>query len=390
MLYRAKWIVIDSDTIIENGFLSVEQGKIEEYGSAKNFKTKSYKDLGCGVVIPSLVNCHTHLELSALKNSISFNSGFQKWVQNLIKQRDILSSNDIDKGIKNGIEEIIESGTLSIGEISSLFRSEVLLKESVLTGVYFKEYLGNNPEISKISNIYPISTSYAGHAPHTTSPSLLKKIKSESSLKKLPFSIHLSESETEIEFITTGKGDWANFLSSRNIDFANWPVPEKSPVKYLSKLKILDKNTLCVHLTYADKNDFQILKDSESSICLCLRSNLNLHNRLPDLKTIDEMNIDFCLGTDSLASCDSLSIFDEMSFLSENYNFISPKKIFESGTINGAKAIGFDKTHGTLRPGHSGNFVFLEITENKSDKIFEKIVNSDFSKKTTVLNPDTI
>jgi cytosine/adenosine deaminase-related metal-dependent hydrolase len=390
LLYRAKWIIIDSETIIENGYLAIEQGIVKDYGSVRSFQTKKFTDYGEGVIIPSLINCHTHLELSALRNCVPFKYGFQKWVQNLMIQRDRLSSNEINKGIILGIEELIESGTLSIGEISSLFISDSFLIKSPLSGVFFKEYLGNNLNITDILNSTPLATSYAGHAPHTTSPDLLKRIQYETSLNNLPFSIHLSESTAELEFIQTGKGNWADFLSFRKIDFSKWPIPEKSPVKYMSKLNLLDKKTLSVHLTYADKEDFKILKNLESKICLCLRSNYNLHSKLPDLKAIYDLGLNFCLGTDSLASCDSLNIFDEMTFLSKNSDIFPEKKIFEAATINGANALGIDKLYGCLKPGKSGNFIFLELSENNKYNLFERIVNGDYSNKTTVLNQNTI
>lgn len=106
MKYRAGWIVINSETIIENGFIEINHGKISGFGSVDSINRNNFKDLGPGVITPSLINCHTHLELSSLKNQIPFEKGFENWVKTLIEKRDKLSEDDFDKGIQDGIDEL--------------------------------------------------------------------------------------------------------------------------------------------------------------------------------------------------------------------------------------------------------------------------------------------
>ncbi|MCP3921988.1 MAG: amidohydrolase family protein [Desulfobacterales bacterium] len=389
MRHSAKWIVIDSETILENGYITVEKGIITDFGSVSTLNTKNIVDHGDGVIIPTLVNTHTHLELSSLKNKISFKSGFQHWVKELISEREKLTNECIDVGIQNAIDELLQSGTSTIGEISSLYRSNKYMNERLISGVFFKEYLGNdlNVDCKLISS--QIFNSYAGHAPHTTSPELLKKLKFETTRNNKPYSIHLSESYDETEFIKHGKGKWADFLIERGIDFSSWPVPSRSPVEYLSKLDILDTKTMVVHLINADLKDFKILKDNECKICLCPRSNHNLHRKLPEFELIYNLDLEFCLGTDSLASCETLSIFDEMKYLGEVTNIFSPKTIFKSATINGAKALGLEEQYGDLKPKSVGSFIYLDLEAENVNAVFDKIVNCDFSKSFKVLSPDT-
>ncbi len=389
MIHCAKWIVIDSETLLEDGYITVEKGIITDFGSVSTLNTKNIVDHGDGVIIPTLVNAHTHLELSALKNKISFKSGFQHWVKELISEREKLSNECIDAGIKNAIDELFQSGTSTIGEISSLYRSDKFMNDSEISGVFFKEYLGNDLNIDCTFNSSHIFNSYSGHAPHTTSPELLNKLKFETKKNNKPYSIHLSESYDETEFIKHGKGKWADFLIERGIDYSNWPVPSRSPVEYLSKLDILDSKTIVVHLINADFKDFKILKDNECKICLCPRSNNNLHKKLPKFELIYNLDLEFCLGTDSLASCKTLSIFDEMKYLSELTNFFSPKQIFRAATINGAKALGLEKQYGDLKPKSVGSFIYLELKADNVETVFDKIVNGDFSEDFKVLSPNT-
>ncbi|MBU1163820.1 MAG: amidohydrolase family protein, partial [Proteobacteria bacterium] len=194
----------------------------------------------------------------------------------------------------------------------------------------------------------------------------------------LPFSIHLAESEDEIEFLQTGKGKWAEFLSERRIDFSGWNLPVESPVKYLEDLGVLDENTMAVHLIHAEEKDFEILLRHNVSVCLCLRSNFNLHNMMPDLAGMFKAGIKPCLGTDSLASADSLSIFDEMAFVSKSFPSIPPAEILAMATVNGARALGFEDMFGSLTPGKRAAFVYAPVDVSSKSELLQALVNADF------------
>ncbi|RPJ81266.1 MAG: hypothetical protein EHJ94_04885, partial [Deltaproteobacteria bacterium] len=78
--HRAEWVVVDQNTILQNGYVVVQDGLITETGKGKKFSTDSVMDHGNGVILPGLVNAHTHLELCALKNRVKSENGFQAWV----------------------------------------------------------------------------------------------------------------------------------------------------------------------------------------------------------------------------------------------------------------------------------------------------------------------
>jgi cytosine/adenosine deaminase-related metal-dependent hydrolase len=150
-------------------------------------------------------------------------------------------------------------------------------------------------------------------------------------------------------------------------------------VKYADQLGLLDENTLAVHLVFADKKDILLLAKKNVNACLCPRSNQVLHHHLPDVAMMVKSGLKLCLGTDSLASNDSLSIFDEMKFLSETFADISPKDIVSMATINGAAALGLDTLFGRLTPGRRLKMIYLPIKTDRAINILESIVAADFS-----------
>lgn len=388
VIHKSKWIMIDPDTVLESGYIQVESGVIKEIGSGRRCGSGIVYDHGSGIIMPKLINAHTHLELCALKGKLTYDKGFRDWVKQLIAQREKETKDSLLAASKQGIQELLSTGCGVVGDISSMRLTWKVLSESPLAGVWFQEYLGNldNQSIYEVTDINRIRKSFSGHAPHTTDPDLLRYLKQETRKIGLPFSIHVSESEDEIEFITTGKGKWAEFLTQRGIRFSSWDIPARSPIQYLNKLGILDHRTLVVHAVFADRTDFEILNQHQTPVCICVRSNLNLHGALPNILEMLDCGITPCLGTDSLASVDSLSILDEIASISRWFSSIPPEKIIEMAVISGAKALGFDNYYGTLAPGKFGDLLYLDIEASSTHDVLEKIVNfSDIQSENRVI-----
>lgn len=370
--------MIDPYTIIRDGCVHVDSGLIKDIG--RGSCRGNIIDHGSGALLPVLVNAHTHLELCALKDKVLPEKGFRSWVENLINLRHSAGTENLKTGAINGVKELIESGCGVIGEISTLGLTWKIVSNSSLRGVWFRESLGNDShkDIGCYSEKSFIK-SIAGHAPHTLSPELLVDLKNMTRKENIPFSIHLAESKDEIFFLTTGKGIWADFMTKRGIDFSGWNLPVETPVRYLENIGVLDENTIAVHLIHADEKDFEILLRHNVRVCLCLRSNFNLYNMIPNLLGMLKTGIKPCLGTDSLASAESLSIFDEMTFVSKSFPSIPPAEILAMATVNGASSLGFGEMFGSLTPGKRAAFVYVPVNKTSSSSdLLESIVNADF------------
>ena len=365
---------MDAETIIPNGYLLTENGRIKGvYSSKPKDSPKPCTDHGQGVIMPPLVNAHLHLELSALKDKVPMGKGFQVWVAALLEKRQALGEEALKQGAEKAIADLRAWANLYIGEISTLGITKELLENSGLGGVFFQEYLGTAvPERLDIHHFPALSKSVAGHAPHTTAPELLQKLKQQTLTQNLPFSIHVAESEAELKFIDKKKGDWADFLTSRGIHYKSWEIGSVTPVAYLHKMGILDKRTIAVHLLHMTKDDIKIIKNTGAKVCVCPRSNQNLHGRLPDIESMIQKGIKPALGTDSLASADSLDIKDEMAFVAKNYPGLKPETIFNMATIYGAEALGVEHMAGSLRPEKKADFIYLPIQTNNKQEVIEK------------------
>jgi len=384
--HRAGWVIQDPDTILRDAMVHVRGHRITDVKSGRKIGPDPIVDHGPGALIPALINPHTHLELGALKGMLPLNQGFDTWIPHLIHTREKLTSAELTTGISAGIHELLDSGCGAVGEIATLGLSRTPFLESPLCGVWFKEYIGNKEPNHDIQKMPPPPESLAGHAPHTTSPDLLVAVKEQTRRLRRPFSIHLAESKDEFDFIRTKSGIWADLLAERGIDYSNWPLPAKSPVRYLDQLNLLDKNTLAVHLLNADGPDFEILARRRAHVTVCPRSNHHLHQRLPDLMGMQQAGLNISLGTDSLASCDSLSIFDEMAFTAKKFPFLSPHEIFAMATTNAAGALGQKDEIGRVAPGYRAALIYVPLSAAKRDILLEKLVTGPLTKPIERLN----
>lgn len=428
-IHRAGYLLINPWQIVPNGFISVYNGTIVDisagnscnrllsnislnnshhniasyFSDASDTRTELI-DYGPGILMPTLANAHTHFELSALNGKIPFSMGFNGWVRELITQREECSVDTLRLEAEKAIKTAVETGTSLAGEISTLGITEDIFAKSDIGGIWFQEYLGGSEQCldtltinfsdfnsSNSSNCkdtsyncspikYPIKyKSLSGHAPHTTSPELLRFLKKQTKRANLPFSIHAAESDDETEFITTGQGRWADFLKERDIDFSSWKQSSsslnqsglishskdalsRSPVQYLHDIGLLDEQTLAVHLLNVNSQDIEIIAQTQAKTVFCPRSNFNLHQKLPDIPLFFKYGLKPALGTDSLASSETLNMFDEMLYLAEKFSNINPSDILAMATLNSADALGFSTIAGSIEKGKRADFIYVPLT----------------------------
>jgi len=378
LVHRAKWVMRDPETVLENGYVDVAEGCIRDAGRGALPRDSRIRDHGEGVLMPALVNAHTHLELSGLKGRVKAEGGFLPWVTELVRQRDAMDGAALIAATADAVDRFADTGAAVVGEVSTHGRSRAALMRSSLRGIYFQEVLGipeTLPQIAPDGN--PLRVSIAGHAPHTTAPEILRRAKAATRQAGAVFSIHLDESEEETRFLTTGTGAWADFLIMRGIDFTTWGIPAQRPVPYADALGLLDPLTLAVHVLGSDRDELAFLARRRVKVCVCPRSNHRLYGRLPDIAGMLEAGLNPCLGTDSLASVDSLSLLDEMAFVARHFPDLPPSLILTLATRNGAAALGMGESCGSLDPGKWGALLFVPLSEKKTDRLLERIVHEN-------------
>ncbi|OQY19339.1 MAG: hypothetical protein B6I36_04480 [Desulfobacteraceae bacterium 4572_35.1] len=411
-LYSGRYIVPVSTAPLEGAAIAVSDGKIIDIGSAIDLEIRYSKccqhDFGDAIILPGFVNAHTHLELShykewekqAVEVSIDQYSSFVEWILHLIRIKISLKLKleQYSQSWNAGLREGFATGTAYFGDILSV---PELAPESAakLPGCNFIEILGQDPErVNK--QLYNLDNcvgawsdkmwGVAPHAPYTISDELLKQCYRYSSCKHLRTTIHLAESADEVEFLATSGGAIAEKLYS----FVGWqqhlPLPTPlSPLGCVAEAGGLNEQTILVHGVHLDHAEIAQVAEAGCSVVLCPRSNAKLNVGVAPVADYLRAGVPLALATDSLASNDSLSIWDEMEFALNWFDGdLSPEQLLYMGTTGGAKALFgtteknslFNKGVGQLSIGAPATFQVLQPHDMPElDHIFSFLCNSERS-----------
>jgi cytosine/adenosine deaminase-related metal-dependent hydrolase len=370
-------VIRSPDRVIENGCISVCEGRIVDCGPWDRMQKGPVTDHGEGVLMPSTVNAHTHLDLTPLCGKMDRPQGYLSWVKEIIRLKDRMEEKDIRKGFCDGVSMVRNAGAVLVGDHRSLpFSNPDHDGPPVI--YQFREYLGSQDDAPSWEEKDDRFSSLAAHAPHTTAPWLIRSLKKAAASMGRVFSIHVAESEEETSFIQTGCGPWGELLSGRGVDFSRWGLPARSPVRHLDTLGVLDHRTLAVHLVQAGPEDLDLIARQGTHVCICPRSNHRLVGELPNAPAMLKRSIRPALGTDSLASADSLSVFHEMSFLWKGLPSMRPEDILAMGTINGAQALGMSVHFGTLDPGKAAAVLFVHADGHHAADVVAAVVGGQF------------
>ncbi len=377
-LHRASWIVPVSQPVIEDGAVAVAGSRIIAVGDYRQMQ-KKYPDArrhnhDNRVLLPALVNAHTHLELSHIRIfSKNPSAGFTGWIEQLITTREKQGATgpEAEKAAHAALMEQYERGVIALGDIGN---TDIGLQAgSIFPGilVHFHEVLGRSPRtrraiLQKLRNA-PDSMVYTVHAPYSTHPELIRSVKDRSRQLNHPFSIHVAEPDSENDMIRSGSGELFEFLLHRGFIEQSYTPPapgdRQGSVHYLDSLGVLDRLTLCVHCIHVSRQEVQILAESGAKVCLCPGSNRYLNVGKAPVQLFLDHGILPALGTDSRASNPELSIWREMRLLKQENPGLYPSDILAMATMGGAAALGLAQDYGSLEPGRKSQFLALELPQ---------------------------
>lgn len=313
------------------------------------------------LVIPGLINAHTHSYMTHFRNCAD-DVPFDKWLfENILPLEDKLVSKDAYWGSMLGIIEMINTGTTCFADMYMFINETALAVEEsgiracLSRGLVDGDGGGERRLKEAISEIEQWKNSsdridflLAPHAPYSCSTDYLKHIVTLSKEDNLALNVHLSESRNEVKKINTEYG--------------------VSPTKYLEQLGFFDQRTIAAHCVHLTDEDLEILRCNKVNVATNPISNLKLANGIAPIKELINRDINICIGTDGAASNNSLNMFKEIQMISlihkginEDAELISAQESLRFATINGAKALGFEKKIGQIKAGYKADLSILNI-----------------------------
>lgn len=374
--YEKLDIVIADDTIKE--LTNEYKGEYDKLIDATN-----------KVVMPGLINCHTHLGMSVFR-ATNDSLTLEKWLQEKIWPiEDKLTDDDIYYTTMLSCIEMIKSGTTTSNDMYYNCNGSLkAIKECQVRSLFSRCLMdsdgGGDKRIEEFLKLYNenvsqdlITFSVAPHAIYTCSYEYLKRCANLAKELKLPIHIHFCENLDEV-----------NNIKNKY---------HKSPLALLKELGYLENKLILAHATYISDLELEELKNRDVSFVHNPISNLNLGCGIADI-TKYRKYVNITLGTDGQGSGNNLNLFKHMSYVDllqkgiyKDPTIFSSYDVLKIATINGAKALGLGNLVGSITPGKKADIIIIDLDSTETypspDLITNIVHNVDASNiDTTIVN----
>lgn len=388
-LLTADFVVPVSGPPISPGGVLLDGNTIIAVGPAEELKD-FYADverehLAGSAILPGFVNCHSHLELTALRGALDdLDHDFASWLVRLTRLRaDVLSDEDIADSAATGAFEGLRAGVTCFGDIGRWGRAGLeALKGTRLRGVIFQETEFSPDNASAETDHADLMTKIAGlrrsedhlvqvgispHSTYTVSPDLFRLIAASALEEDLKVTIHAAESQAEQDLLTGNGGFFAKIFEQYGVE---WTAPGVRAAEYLAKTGILETGPLLAHCTKANVSEVEVIAEYGARVAHCPKSNAKFGHGVAPVALMSSLGIAVGLGTDSMVSNNVCDLFEEARFAAlasrlrdDGESFIQPSEALRMATLGGAEALGMENDIGSLEPGKRADLIAVSLKD---------------------------
>ena len=415
MIIRARTVVTMDEPPIENGGVAVSGNQIVDVGKFDEVKTRNageIVDLGEQALLPGLINAHCHFDYTCLRGKIPPQRTFADWIRAINAEKARLSPKDYLSSINEGFAEAKRFGTTTIANLTAFpdlisqihatirtwwfaelidVRAPKHANEIVDLAIESLGWARSEPVLSAAEGGAPWGL--APHALFTASKNLFECCEEIARRENVLLTTHLAESREEMEMFRDASGPLYEFMKGigRPMDDCG----DKTPLERFLDLIGRDGSPnrpraievkrpylpwIITHLNELTESDFELLQNAKGQfhVVHCPRSHEYFkHNQFP-FQRLHSLGFNICLGTDSLASNENLSLFAEMRAFQRSEPGISPDKVLEMATVNAGVSLDQSRHGGKLgriRAGFQADLIAVPC--NETDNLFEQILAFD-------------
>ena len=389
IILRAQYVLPMDQPLIEDGAVAIEGDTIVAVGKTAEVRAAhsgEVRDLGERALAPGLINAHCHLDYTRLHGEVEWRGNFTEWILQLVAAKKLHTDNEYIGGIQDGLEMLAQSGTTTLVNIESfpalidqiqptklrvwwclelidLNRAE----EAGAAATAALEFIAAHPSVRG-------GLGFSPHAPYTVSAELYRLSAQYARGRNILLTTHLAESEEEDDMFRRGMGHMYDYFLRAGRDMTD--CKRVGPMQLMSEYGVLGPNCLAVHANCLTPLDVALLKRTGTHVVHCPKTHRFFNRATPLLNTWKEQGINVCLGTDSLASNETLSMLDEMQTLGRMFPQMSAQELLALATVNGAKALNQHEKLGRIAAGTWADLIAAP-SESAGGDPYEAIVYAD-------------
>ena len=386
-ILTARYVVPISSEPIEYGAVVIDGSEIRRVGKKseieREFAGMETEDLGDAAILPGLVNCHSHLELTGLRNALDdVEHDFRSWLLKLNKLRSEFSTDGIYASAEAGAAEGAQAGVTCFGDIGRFAEAGIAAISKIgLRGIVYQETEFAPDNRTADSAFSALAAKYESllsqetdllkigispHSPYTVGSRLFELIAQYSIINRVPMTIHAAESQSEVELLTEGTGFFTEVYENFDLE---WSSPHSTPIEYLDRLGVLSAQPLLAHCVVVTNDDIKRMGSNGVKVAHCPKSNAKFGHGYAPLEDFLDVEIPVGLGSDSGASNNICDLFEESRFASlaarnrmGSSRFIESREILEMATLGGARALGLADKIGSLEKGKEADLAVVSLS----------------------------
>lgn len=349
------------------GELGIEDGRIAFVGAPaagdKGFRPDRVVDASGCLVLPGLVNAHTHIAMSLMRHYAD-DLPFWDWLfGRIVPVEEKLTDDYVYDGSMLSLAEMIRGGVTCFADMYSNMDAVARateragLRARLTRGLVF----GSTSDLYKLDESRDFHAAWNGkaggriavdvgpHAVYTCAPEYLAKATALASDLGARMHMHLSESRKEVADCLAAYG--------------------KSPIALARDAGVFTRPTYAAHCVHVDAADIAIMREHGVAVAHNPGSNMKLANGFAPVKAMLEAGLVVALGTDGQASNNNLDLFEEMNLaafaakgVTEDPTAVSAYRALRMATIDGARALGLDAEIGSLEPGKKADVILVDAS----------------------------
>lgn len=378
--YHARWVLPIASPPIEDGTVVVDGAAISYVGPRADAPSGGVDDaLGDAVLMPGLVNAHTHLELTVMRGFLE-ELAFFDWVRMLTRARHhVLDAEALLDSARLGVVEGLRAGVTTFADTGDSSAPFDALRELGARGIAFREVFGPDPaqvEVSmaglraKVAAMRSQETplvrvGVSPHAPYSVSDALFTAVAAYAAAEALPMAVHIAEGADESLLVERAQGPFADFLRSRGLEVE---PRARSPITLLERCGVLAQRPLLIHAVRADAPDIAAMARHRCGVAHCPASNAKLAHGTAPLMEMLQAGLAVGLGSDSMASNNRMDIIGEarLAVLHQRLRTARPDTLAAAdalalATHGGATALGLGGEIGVLAEGRAADLAAFDI-----------------------------
>ena len=329
-----------------------------------------------GIILPGMINCHCHIELSHMKNIIPPGTGLVDFLLAVVQNRN-MDVEQIQTHIDAAEKEMYRNGIAGVADIcntthaietkkNSRIRWHNLIEVINMHDANVEKQLAHYTDILQTYQQLESNSVVTPHAPYTVSPKTFEAINAATAGQII--SIHNEETLAENELFQTGKGDFLKLYAHFGMNQSPFAISGTTSLQTYLPHFTNGQTILLVHNTFITEADILFAQQHAAAYglhivyCLCPNANVYIENTLPLVDLLLKHNCPIILGTDSYSSNWQLNMASEIKTLLQHFPQLPLATILQWATINGAKALGWQNELGSFEKGKQSGVVVLDET----------------------------